>query len=96
VRPPPPAAPRHDPPGSGRDPLDEVPEAEREARLRRLSRLLQAGGAVFLGVVALGLLPAVLAQAWPALGRPASIAVWVVAPLVTLALLVFAAFRLRR
>jgi hypothetical protein len=51
---------------------------------------------VFLAVVSLGLLPAVLSTVWPALGRAATFAIWVVAPTIPIGLLVFAALRLRR
>jgi hypothetical protein len=80
----------------GRDPAEELSEAERGRALRKLSRLLQAGGMVFLAVVSLGLLPAVLSTVWPALGRAATFAIWVVAPTIPIGLLVFAALRLRR
>lgn len=87
----PPAPPAQDP----RDP-GGFDEAERARAVRTLSRRLQAGGLVFLAVVSLGLLPSVLSSVSPALGRSASIAAWIVAPLASLALLVFAALRLRR
>lgn len=89
------------PPEPGRAPADPrdpggFAEEERARAVRTLSRRLQAGGAVFLAVVALGLLPSVLSTVSPALGRAASVAAWVVAPLACLALLGFAALRLRR
>jgi hypothetical protein len=74
----------------------DIDEAERARATRTLVRRLQLGGIVFLAVVSLGLLPAALAAVSPALGRAASGAAWVVAPLLTVALLVFAALRLRR
>ena len=81
-----------------RDPRDPSGFDEKErARARGiLSRRLQAGGIVFLVVVSLGLLPRVLGAVSPALGRAAGAAVWVVAPLLVVGLLVFAALRLRR
>ncbi len=78
------------------DPAAGLSDEERARIARRLSRLLQAGGAAFLAVVSLGLLPGILSTSSPALGRAASIAVWVIAPAVPIALLVFAALRLRR
>lgn len=74
----------------------EAEEAERARRARRVLFLLQAGGVVFLAVVALGLLPRILSAVSPALGRSAAEAVWIVAPLLGLGLLAFAALRLRR
>jgi hypothetical protein len=83
-------------PGPERDPAADLTEEER-ARIRRtLARRLQAGGIVFLVVVSLGLVPSILARAWPSLGGPASVAAWLVAPAITVGLLVFAALRLRR
>jgi hypothetical protein len=71
-------------------------EAERARRLRRFWGLVQAGGAVFLAVTALGLLPTILASWFPGLGPRASTAVWLVAPVLPIALLAVAALRLRR
>ena len=79
-----------------RDPADTLTPEERARAIRRLVRRLQAGGIAFLAVVCLGLLPAVLSAEWPALGRVATFAVWVVAPAIPIGLLVFAAFRLPR
>jgi hypothetical protein len=75
---------------------DDLSEEERARAARKLVARLQVGGIVFLGVVALGLLPAALAAVSPPLGRAATAAAWVIAPLVTVGLLVFAALRLRR
>ena len=80
----------------GRDPAEELTEAERARALRTLSRRLQAGGMAFLAVVSLGLLPAVLSTVWPSLGHAATFAIWVIAPAIPIGLLVFAALRLRR
>ncbi len=85
-----------DPGRDGREPAGEIPDEERARAARRLSRLLQAGGMAFLAVVSLGLLPGILSSAWPALERAASFAIWIVAPAIPIALLVFAASRLRR
>ncbi len=74
----------------------DLTEAERARAARVLVTRLQLGGIVFLAVVALGLLPSALSAISPALGRAASGAAWVIGPLLTLALLVFAALRLRR
>ncbi len=74
----------------------EIPDEERERVTRAILRRLQWGGAVFLAVVALGLLPAWLSQRWPELGRFAAVAIWIVAPVLGIGLLVLAAFRLRR
>lgn len=84
-------APEHDP----RDP-GGFGEEERARALRALSRRLQVGGGAFLVIVSLGLLPTVLSSVSPALGRAAAVAAWVVAPIVAVSLLVFAALRLRR
>jgi hypothetical protein len=85
-------------PGPEREPGDpsEEPDAERERRLRRLVRPLQAGGIAFLVVVSLGLLPTIASSVSPALGRWLSVAVWFAAPAVGVGLLVVAAVRLRR
>lgn len=92
------AAPPREPDRAPADPRDPggFAEEERARAVRTLSRRLQAGGAVFLAVVSLGLLPAVLSSVSPGLGRAASVAAWIAAPAVGLALLVFAALRLRR
>ena len=50
----------------------------------------------FLAVVCLGLVPAALSSASPALGRAATMAVLVLAPAIPVGLLVYAAIRLRR
>jgi hypothetical protein len=75
---------------------EDLDEAERARGLRKLSRLLQAGGVVFLVVVSLGLLPEILAERAPALSRALSLAMWIVAPVLTLGLVVLTALRLRR
>jgi hypothetical protein len=75
---------------------DDFSEEERARASRKLVTRLQVGGIVFLGVVLLGLLPAALSALSPGLGRAASGAAWVIAPLVTVGLLLFAALRLRR
>lgn len=79
-----------------RDPAAGLTDEERARAIRTLVRRLQAGGIAFLAVVCLGLLPGVLSTEWPALGRVATFAIWVVAPALPIALLVFAALRLRR
>jgi hypothetical protein len=76
--------------------LSPEQEAERARRLRRFWALVQAGGIVFLAVIALGLLPTVLSAWFPALGARAAAAVWVIAPALPIVLLVVAALRLRR
>jgi hypothetical protein len=76
--------------------LTPAEEAERARRLRRFWALVQAGGIVFLAVTALGLIPTIVSSFSPALGRGAAIAVYVLAPLVPLGLLVVAVLRLRR
>ncbi len=82
--------------GPERDPWSELTAEERARARRTLVRRLQAGGIAFLAVVCLGLLPSALEAEWPALGRAAHVAVWFVAPAIPIALLVFAALRLRR
>ncbi len=89
--PPPPDSPRRD-----RDPWAELTDEERARAKRTLVHRLQAGGLAFLAVVCLGLLPSVLGAEWPGLGRAARVAAWFVAPVIPVALLVFAALRLRR
>jgi hypothetical protein len=74
----------------------EEPDQERARRLRRVARMLQAGGIAFLVVVSLGLLPTIASSVSPALGRWLSVAVWFAAPAVGVGLLVVAAVRLRR
>jgi hypothetical protein len=71
-------------------------DAERARRRRRFSAYAQAGGAAFLAVVSLGLLPSIVASAYPAAGERLAVAVWVAAPALPIALLVVAAFRLPR
>ncbi len=80
------------------DPEPDSPEldAERARRARRFWAYAQAGGAGFLAVVSLGLLPTIIAASFPAAGEQAAVAVWVLAPAVPIALLVVAAFRLPR
>lgn len=75
--------------------LDEQ-DPDRPRRLRRLGMLLQAGGIVFLAVAALGLIPTIVSSSYPALGARLAVLVWIVAPAIPIALLVVAAFRLRR
>ena len=79
-----------------RDPAAELTPEERARATRRLVHRLLWGGIVFLAVVVLGLLPATLSPWSPALARAASIAAWILAPVLGLALLVFALLRLRR
>jgi hypothetical protein len=82
----------------GREP-GEAPDAddpERAARARRIARALQAGGIVFLAVVSIGLLPTILSASFPALGPRFSVIALIVAPALPIALLVVAAFRIRR
>lgn len=74
----------------------DLDDAERARATRTLVTRLQVGGIVFLAVVLLGLLPPVLSAVSPALGRAASGAAWVIAPLLAVGLLAFAALRLRR
>jgi hypothetical protein len=88
-----PRGPRRDP---DRDPAEGLSDAERARLAGTLVRRLQWGGAAFLVVLSLGMLPKVLSTWWPALGRAAGLAIWIVAPALVVALLVFAALRLRR
>ncbi len=88
--------PRPDPDRYARDPWAELTDEERARAKRRFLHRLQAGGLAFLAVVVLGLLPAALSAASPALGRVAQVAVWFVAPAIPVGLLVFALLRLRR
>jgi precorrin isomerase len=74
----------------------EQDDAERERRLRRAWGLAQAGVAVFLAVVAIGLVPTVLTYWFPALGARAWVLAMIVAPAVAVAFVVVAALRLRR
>jgi hypothetical protein len=76
-------------------PAEEADE-ERARRLRRAWGLVQAGGMVFLVVAMMGLLPAILGEWSPGLGRRATVAVLILAPAVPIALLVVVALRLRR
>ena len=93
---------KESPPSAPVDPLPEertpadITEEERKRALRRLVRLLQVGGITFLVVVVLGLLPGALEEISPRLGALASKAMWVLAPVLPIVLLVFAARRLRR
>jgi hypothetical protein len=82
-------------PDSG-PPPPEQDDAERERRLRRAWRLAQAGGAVFLLVAAIGLLPAIVAPWFPSLGTRPAVVAMIVGPAVAVAFLVVAALRLRR
>jgi hypothetical protein len=90
------ALPREPLPGPQRDPFEELTEEERARAKRTLLHRFQAGGIVFLAVVVLGLLPAAIAKVAPELGRAAAVAVWFVAPVLGVGLLVFALLRLRR
>jgi hypothetical protein len=84
-------------PAPPREPPDSPElEAERARRLRRFSAYAQAGGAAFLGVVSLGMLPTIIASVYPAAGERLAVAVWVLAPAIPIVLLVVAAFRLPR
>ncbi len=74
----------------------EPDEAEQARRVRRYSAYAQAGGAAFLAVVSLGLLPTIIASSFPALGAKAAVVVWVLAPAIPIALLIVAAFRFPR
>ena len=80
----------------GNEPSSPELDAERARRARRFAAYAQAGGIAFLAVVALGLLPTILAASYPAAGEKAAIAIWVAAPAIPIALLVVAAFRLPR
>jgi hypothetical protein len=80
--------PDREPPG-----LDDPARAR---RLARLSRWLQAGGITFLAVISLGMLPRILASAFPGLGDAVAVPVMLVAIAVPILLLVVAAFRLPR
>lgn len=84
------------PDGDPAAPPGEPDEGERERRLRRLSRRLQAGGAVFLAIALLGLVPGAISSVFPAFGERAAVAVWLVAPALGVGLLAVAALRLRR
>ncbi len=88
--------PRETPGAPARNPAADVTDEELARARHRLVNRLQAGGIVFLAVVALGMLPAALAGRWPELGRAASVAAWFVGPALGVALLVFAVLRLRR
>ena len=79
-----------------RAPDPEALDRERKRRLRRFLLWAQAGGLVFLAVATLGLLPRIIASALPAAGPTVAVAVWVIAPALSIALLVVAAFRMRR
>lgn len=83
-------------PAPGGDPAAGLTDEERARATRTLVRRLQAGGIAFLAVVCLGLLPELLSREWPALGRAATVAIWIVAPAIPIGLLAFAALRLRR
>ena len=80
---------RHDQP-------PEIPDDERRRITGAILRRVQWGAAVFLVVVTLGALPEVLSRRWPAAGLFAAKAIWIVAPALTIAMLVVAAFRMRR
>ena len=76
--------------------LDPALEEERARRVARFSRWAQAGGFVFLAVIALGMLPRVLAAVFPGLGDVAAVPVMLLAIAVPILLLIVAAFRLPR
>ncbi len=84
-----PRAPEH-------DPLAELTPEERARAKRRLLHRFQVSFIAFLVVVALGLVPAALSRGSPALAHAASVAVWIVAPLLPIGLVVFALLRMRR
>ena len=88
--------PRETPGPPERDPRADVTDEELARAKRRLVNRLQMGGIVFLAVVVLGMLPAALAPRWPALGRAIAVGGWIAAPVLGVALLVFAVLRLRR
>jgi cytochrome bd-type quinol oxidase subunit 2 len=75
------------------------PELDEEERARRAARFLawaQAGGLVFLAVIAMGMLPRVLSEVFPGLGEIAAVPVMLVAIAVPIFLLMVAAFKLPR
>jgi tetratricopeptide (TPR) repeat protein len=65
-------------------------------RRREGMRMLQLGGALFLAVVALGLVPPLVGRGFPGAGRAAAAAVWLFALLVPVALLLWSGVRLAR
>jgi hypothetical protein len=81
---------REDPP-----PPDLVDE-ERVRRVARWSAWAQAGGLVFLAVVAMGLLPQALSAAFPGVGDIAAVPLMMVAIAVPIFLLMVAAFKIPR
>ncbi len=86
-----------DPRGApGRDPAEGLTDEERARASARLVSRLLVGGIAFLAVVVLGMLPALLSKESPALGRLATVAAWLLAPAIGVALLVFAVVRPRR
>ncbi len=89
-------APRDRDPAPREAPDSPELEAERARRLRRFSAYAQAGGAAFLAVVSLGLLPPILSAWFPGAGERAAILAWTVGPVIPIALLVVAALRLPR
>ncbi len=85
-----------DAPPPDRDPAAGLTEEERARASARLVQRLLVGGIAFLAVVVLGMLPSVLERGSPSLGRIATVAAWVLAPAIGVALLVFATLRPRR
>jgi tetratricopeptide (TPR) repeat protein len=65
-------------------------------RRREGIRMLQAGAALFLAVVALGLVPSLVGRAFPQAARAAVTAVWLFALLVPVGLLLWSGVRLAR
>jgi tetratricopeptide (TPR) repeat protein len=65
-------------------------------RRREGIRMLQLGGALFLAVVGLGLVPSAVGQAFPRAGRAAVAAVWLFALLVPVGMLLWSGVRLSR
>ncbi len=74
----------------------EISDADRERIRRQLAVRLLWSGIAFLAVVALGLVPGMLEGTSPGAARIASVAAWILAPAIGIALIVVAALRLRR
>jgi len=73
------------------------PDEADAARARRvLLRLVPVVLLLFLGAVVLGLVPRLLAERWPALARLAAIGVWLLLPLLALAMVANVLRRLAR
>ncbi len=84
---------------TGEGPEREPPRLDDEERARvaaRIFRWIQAGGIAFLAVLMLGMLPRILARAFPGLGDAAAGPLMLLAFAVPIVLLVVAAIRLRR